>query len=89
MNRKSVTVAMVTGFLLGIVVIRPMWKVIHAFDSSHGDTSWFDFIKISFVEVFSFVDLDETLFSILFGVIICILVLMIRAQRIKKTGNPS
>lgn len=86
MKKKSIILSAVIGILLGIIVIRPIWKTIHAFDSTHGDTSWADFMITSFVEVFALEHLDETLWSVLFGVILCILFAMIRTRRSKKTG---
>ena len=85
MKKKSIILTVLTGILLGIIVFRPIWKSIHALDSDHGETSWLDFMKASFVEVFSMEHLDETLFSILFGVTLCVLVLMIKARRTKKS----
>ena len=86
MKKKSVILSMVIGILLGIIVIRPIWKSIHALDNDHGDTSWLDFMKTSFVEVFSLEHLDETLWSVVFGIGLCILFFMINARRVKKSG---
>ena len=88
MKKKSIVLAVVIGILLGVVVIRPIWKSIHALDSDHGDTSWLDFMKTSFVEVFSMEHLDETLWSAVFGIALSVLVFMIMARRVKRKGEP-
>lgn len=85
MKKKSIILSVVIGILLGIIVIRPIWKSIHALDSAHGDTSWADFIKTSFVEVFSLEHPDETLWSVVSGIALTTLFFMIRARRTKKT----
>lgn len=85
MKKKSIILTVVIGILLGIIVIRPAWKSIHSLDSAHGDTSWLDFMKTSFVEVFSLEHLDETLWSVVFGIALAVLFFMIKARRTKKT----
>ena len=87
MKKKSIILTVIIGIMLGIIVIRPIWKSVHAFDSAHGDTSWVDFMVTSFVEVFSFEHFDETLWSVLFGVTVSILFLMIKVRRTKKSGE--
>ena len=87
MKKKSIILTVVIGILLGIIVFRPIWKSIHALDSDHGDTSWVDFMKTSFVEVFSLEHLDETLWSAVFGIALSALFFMIKARRIKRTGE--
>lgn len=86
MKKRSIILSVVIGILLGIIVLRPIWKSIHALDSDHGDTSWLDFMKTSFVEVFSMEHLDETLWSAVFGIALCILLFMINARRVKKSS---
>lgn len=88
MKKKSIILSVVIGILLGIIVIRPIWKSIHALDNDHGDTSWLDFMKTSFVEVFSLEHLDETLWSAVFGIALSVLVFMIKARRVKRKGEP-
>ncbi len=82
MNKRSLTLAVIIGIALGILVLHPIWVSLHAFDGMHDDnTSWLDFVALSYQEVFSFKDLVHSILSILAGIVLSVFVLMLRARK--------
>ncbi len=82
MNKRSLTLAVIIGIALGILVLHPIWVSLHAFDGMHDDnTSWLDFVALSYQEVFSFKDLGHSILSILAGIVLSVFVLMLRARK--------
>ncbi|MBN8577963.1 MAG: hypothetical protein J0L66_13545 [Cytophagales bacterium] len=85
MKKKSILIAIIVGILLGVLVIRPLTMFTHFFDEHTAGTSWLDYLGNSYLEILTFKDFGNTFFSILGGIMICMLVVMIKAR--KKSGN--
>lgn len=85
MNKKSISKAVIVGILLGVFVIRPLTMFPHFFDEHTAGTSWLGFLGNSYLEILSFKNFVNTLFSILGGVMVCMLVVMIKGR--KKRGD--
>ncbi len=81
MKKKSILIAVITGILLGIFVIRPLTMFVHFFDEHNVGTSWLNYLGNCYLEILSFKDFGNTFFSMLGGIMVCMLVVMIKARK--------